>query len=42
MLEIIANTEDYLLTNALGEVIVLTREDLEVLYQDCREELLYK
>ena len=42
MLEEIKDTNEYLLTNALGEVIVLTREDLEVLYQDCREELLYK
>ena len=42
MLEQIKDTNEYLLTNTLGEVIVLTREDLEVLYQDCREELLYK
>ena len=42
MLQQIEATNEYLLTNVLGEVIVLTREDLEVLYQDCREELLYK
>ena len=41
MLEEITNTEDYLYTNDKEEVIILTREDMENLYHELREVLLY-